>query len=211
LGDVKMKRSSLIGFALSFASFLLDSNIGDKINKIILFGSVARGDFSEESDIDLFIDTRHMLEDDVERVLTAFRYSKINETWKLKGIKQEISLKIGDLNKWPLKRNVISSGILLYGKYNEVPENIKYYLMISMSLKNLKFSNQMKLWRKLYGYRQKIGNKIYVGKGLVEKLEGRKIGKAIILVPMQNRKEILDFLNKSKIKYRVNELWSDSF
>lgn len=205
-----MKRSSIIGYTLSFASFLLDSNIGERINKIILFGSVARGDFTEESDIDLFIDAPDALEKDIEKVLTAFRYSKIHETWNLKGVKQEISLKIGDLNKWSLKREVISSGILLYGKYNEIPKNVKYYLMIKMNLKNLKFSNQMKLWRKLYGYKQKMGGKTYIGRGLLEKLEGKKIGKAVIIVPMEKRKEIISLLNENKIKYTVNELWSDS-
>ncbi len=204
-----MKRNSLIGYALSFASFLLDSNVGNKISKIILFGSVARGDFSDESDIDLFIDSQDKLEKDIEKVFTAFKYSKINETWKLKGIKQEISLKMGNLDKWSLKREVISSGILLYGKYNELPENVRYYLMIKMSLKNIKFSNQMRLWRKLYGYTQKIGSKTYIGKGLVEKLGGKKIGKAVLIVPMEKRKEIIDLLKKNRIRYTVSELWSD--
>ncbi len=46
----------MIGYAQSFVSFLLDSYVGGKVRKIILFGSVARGDFSTESDIDLFVE-----------------------------------------------------------------------------------------------------------------------------------------------------------
>lgn len=206
-----MKRNTLIGYAMSFTSFLLDSEVGEKINKIILFGSVARGDFNEKSDIDLFIDAPEEIEKNIEKTLTSFRYSKINETWKLKGMKHEISLKIGNLNKWALKREVISSGIFLYGKYNEIPEKARYYLMVRMSLKNIKFSQQMKLWRNLYGYKQKIGNRNYIKDGLLKKLNGKKIGKAVILIPMENRKEILNLLNKNKIRYAVNEIWSDSF
>ena len=206
-----MKRSALIGYTMSFASFLLDSEVGEKINKIILFGSTARGDFNEKSDIDLFIDAPEEIEKNIEKILASFKYSKLNETWRLKGMKHELSLKIGDLSKWTLKREVISSGILLYGKYNEIPEKTKYYLMIRMSLENIKFSQQMKLWRNLYGYKQKVGKKIYIKEGLLKKLNGKKIGKAVILIPMENRREILNLLNKNKIRYSVNELWSDSF
>lgn len=38
-----------------------------------------------------------------------------------------------------------------------------------------------------------------------------KLGKGIILVPMEQRKEVLDFLKKNKVKCSVHELWSDAF
>lgn len=206
-----MERESLISYAMSFASFLLDSKIGGKISKIILFGSVARGDFDEKSDIDIFVDTNADIEKDVDRLMTLFMSSKTYESWKLKGIKNDMSVKIGNLGEWSLRREIISSGILLYGKYNELPKNAKYYEMIKMDLKKIKTSKQMRIWRKLYGYKQKIGNKVYTGKGIVEKAGGKKIGKAIILVPMENRREIMEFLKKNKIDFTVNELWSDTF
>lgn len=206
------KRESLIAYASNFVSFLLDRDISKKINKIILFGSVARGDFNEESDIDIFIDTYEKIGDEAEKVLKMFNNSQANKIWELKGIKRVISLKVGDLSKWSLKRSVISNGILLYGKYNEIPKEAKYYLMVQMSnLNKMKTSLQMRLWRRLYGYKQKIGKKIYVGKGLVEKLGGKKIGKATIIVPMEKEKEVTNFLNKNKIQYKVYEIWSDSF
>ena len=205
-----MKRNLLIGYAMSFASFLLDSSVGARINRIILFGSVARGDFNEESDIDLFIDTDKDIEGEIDKLLKLFGSSRINEIWKLKGMKSDISVKVGDLKKWSLRRDVISSGITLYGKYNEIPEKVNYYLLIKIDVSKFKSSRQMSIWRKLYGYRQRIGTKIYTGKGLVERLGGKKIGKAIILIPMENRKEIINFLNKNRVSYTVNELWSDT-
>lgn len=204
------RKNSLIGYATAFASFLLDSKIGEKINKIILFGSVARGDYGKESDIDLFIDTDEDVEREVDKLLALFRMSKINEMWRLKGIKNKISVKVGNLKKWPFRRDVISAGIMLYGKYNELPEGVNYYLMIKMDLRKIKTAKQMSIWRKLYGYKQKVGSKVYVGKGLVEKVGGMKVGKAIVLIPMENRKQIVDFLNKNRVRYTLNEVWSDT-
>jgi len=203
-------RTSLIGYSLSFASFLLDSRLGERIDKIILFGSVARGDFDKESDIDLFIETDEKNENEINKLLELFTSSRTNEMWKLKGVKNDISVKVGHLKKWSLRRDVISSGVMLYGKYNEMPEKMNYYLLINMDVRKFKPSKQMSIWRKLYGYRQKIGAKLYVGKGLVERLGGRKLGKAMVLIPMENRREIISFLNKNKISYTVNELWSDT-
>ena len=57
---------------MSFASFLIDSRIGDKIDKIILFGSVAKGDSGKESDIDIFVDTRMRIEKDINKLLGLF-------------------------------------------------------------------------------------------------------------------------------------------
>ncbi len=207
-------QKSLVSYAMSFASFLLDSKTGDKINKIILFGSVARGDFSKESDIDIFIDTEEDMEEVEEeslRALKLFSGSRAGETWRLKGMKNEISIKVGSLKEWSLRRDVISSGILLYGKYDELLPGLTYYLMVRMDLSNIKTARQMKVWRKLYGYRQKIGRKTYTGKGLLDKAGGIKLGKAVILIPMERRKEILEFLNKNRVKYTLNELWSDTF
>ena len=51
-----MERNELIAYAMDFASYL-ESKI-EGINRIILHGSVSREDFDEESDIDIFIDTK---------------------------------------------------------------------------------------------------------------------------------------------------------
>ena len=67
----------------------------------------------------------------------------------------------------------------------------------------------MKLWRKLYGYKQKVGKKTYKTEGLTEKLGGKRIESGI-LIPAKNRKEILDLFSKEKIKYTVDEIWSDT-
>ncbi|MBS3123651.1 nucleotidyltransferase domain-containing protein [Candidatus Woesearchaeota archaeon] len=203
---------SLIGYASAFSSFLLDSKIGGLINKIILFGSTARGEATKESDIDIFVDTLEEHESEVQAILKLFNLSQTNKQWRLKGITQEISLKIGQLKKWKSRREILSSGITLYGKFNELPEKAEYYALIELEEINSRdIAQQVKFWRKLYGYKQKVGKKVYIQKGLVELSLGRKIGKGVILVPMKNRKEILNYLNQQKMRYKIYEIWSDGF
>ena len=51
---MSLKQNELIAYAMDFASYLISKV--DGIHRIILHGSIARGDFDDESDIDLFID-----------------------------------------------------------------------------------------------------------------------------------------------------------
>ncbi len=194
---------------MNFASFLLDEKISQGIDNIILFGSVARGDFDEESDIDVFVDTKKNIEEEVRKVMSLFNQSEIQKKWELKGIKNEISVKVGDLSKWRLRRDIITDGILLYGKFKDLAKDIEYYLLLTLSFRKFKQSQKVKLWRKLYGYKQKVGKKIYHSKGIVD-ISGTKRLENCLIVPMKNKKEILDFLNKEEIKYSVNEIWSDN-
>jgi len=205
-----MKKENLIAYASAFISFLLDNESSSSIKNIILFGSVARGDFDNESDIDIFIDSDKNIERDVEKTLKMFIGSEIQKRWMLKGLKHEISLKVGSLEEWKLKRSIISDGIMLYGKFKQIPDKVDYYSLISPSFSKLKRSQKVAIWRKLYGYKQKVGSKSYESKGIVDKLKGKRIETGII-VPAGSDKEIIDFLNKEKIPFKINEIWSDSF
>lgn len=206
-----MKQETLISYALSFSSFLLDSTVGVHIEKIILFGSVARGDFTKESDIDLFIEADERFEKDIDKSLLLFESSQVYKIWKMKGVEHAFSLKVGHLSQWKLKREVLSSGIILYGKNAEMTEGASYYLLIQLQEQKKTPASQMRFWRKLYGYTQKVGIKSYSSKGLIEQVGGKKLGKALFLLPMEKRKVILDFLAQNKIQYVAYEIWSDAF
>ena len=203
-----MKKENLIAYAMNFASFLLDEKIAKDIDNVILFGSVARGDFDDESDIDIFIDSKRDIEGEVNKTLSFFNQSEMQKKWELKGVKNDISVKVGELSKWRLKRDVIADGILLYGKFKQLAEDVEYYLILTLSFKQFKQSQKVKLWRKLYGYKQKIGKKVYHSKGLTDKLGAKRLDNCLA-IPVKNKKEILDFLNKEKINYSVREIWSD--
>lgn len=205
-----MNKFELISYGMDFASFLLRSSVSNRISRIILFGSVVRGDFDEESDVDIFVDSKHNIEMEVNKILKSFEISDINEKWRLKGIKNPLSVKVGDLEKWKLRRNVISDGIVLYGKYKEMPMDVKYYLLFSLDFKGLDRNKKVSVWRKLYGYKQKIGSKSYVSRGLLNEVDGKKIDKGVIVVPVENKEKVVDFFKKNKIKYGINEIWSDT-
>ena len=114
-----MERSDLISYAINFVSFLIREKTN--IDKIILFGSVARNDFDDESDIDLFIDTK-LDKNEIESILELYEKSEDNKKYRLESVNNKISLKIGKLGEWKsIKRSIISNGILLYGKYEEMP------------------------------------------------------------------------------------------
>ena len=49
-----MKQETLVAYSMSAGSYLVENVPG--IRNIILFGSVARGKFDKESDIDIFVD-----------------------------------------------------------------------------------------------------------------------------------------------------------
>ena len=207
-----VKRESLIGYAQSFVSFLLDSAVGDKVRRVILFGSVARGDFQSESDIDVFVDVEEVYIEQVEKIFGLFLHSQLEKMWRLKGLSQEISLKVGVLSEWALRREVISSGVMLYGKYAEMPGGVTFYvLFVLKNVAHKKVSSQVRLWRELYGYTQRVGKKKYVRRGLVEQEGGKKLAPGVFFVPMAMRRKIVILLGREKVNYQVYELWSDGF
>src|SRR3989344_4048685 len=129
-----MERNKLIAFALNFASFLLEKM---NVNAIILFGSVAKNQFDDESDIDLFIETENKNKDKINSILELYEKSKDYETFKLLGIKNDISIKCGKLVEWTeLKRSIISGGIVLYGTYQSTPEKLNHKVLFLLSLEN---------------------------------------------------------------------------
>src|SRR3989339_143939 len=84
-------------------------------------------------------------------------------------INNEISLKVGELDKWELKSSIISNSIVLYGRYrsNVTETKTKQYTLFELKIKG-KRKNMMRIWRKLYGYKQKVGKKWYNTEGLIK-------------------------------------------
>jgi len=203
-----MKSQKLFkSFAFSFASFLIEKIDLDEINKIILFGSVARGEATKESDIDIFIDTKNIkIKNNLPKIINSFYESFMYKNyWELKNIKNEIKCIVGDLEKWKLKRSIISNGITLYGKtMGEIKG--KTFCLFKVNVGG-KINEKLKIWRKLYGYKQKTRKKDYYIKGLIE--ESEKIAPGIFIIPISKSQKIMDFLKKEKLKYQLIEFSTD--
>ena len=92
--------------------------LGDKLDKVILYGSYARGDYNSESDIDFFISAR-VPQHEANKWRNDIRK-------KIPGLGLEydilVSLKVTDvvifnqyLNVLPFYSNVINEGVVLNG------------------------------------------------------------------------------------------------
>ncbi|MEK6934529.1 MAG: nucleotidyltransferase domain-containing protein [Nanoarchaeota archaeon] len=196
-----MERNKLTSLASNFASFLLERI---QVKSIILFGSVATNNFDRESDIDLFIETEQKNENKINNLLSLYKKTKEYEKFKLQGIENEISVKVGNLDDWKnIKRSIISNGIVLYGKYKGKPDELKHKLLFILNVQDLKRSEKIKIWRKIYGYKQKVGKKDYISRGLAEK----KLGRSVFLVSIENSEEIINYLKSNKVKYSFFNIW----
>jgi predicted nucleotidyltransferase len=190
-------------YALAFVSFVLPKL--KNIKEIILFGSVARSEANDKSDIDLFFNTKDKTNESIlKKELNKFQKSKIAETFFQKGIKNQININVGGLDKWKLKRSVISDGILLYGKYKETPEKLKGFTLFNIPpIKDIAKRN--KIMRRLCGRKEQN----YDSKGIVEKTKSKKISPNVFIISLEHAREIFDLLKKEKINYSSFELWSD--
>ena len=204
--DLKYNKK-LIAYANSFVSFVFP-NLAD-VNEIILFGSVAREEATTKSDVDLFFNvkdnkTAKKLEKELKDSLNKFYKSKIAEIWSMKDINNNINVNAGNLDKWSLKRSVVSDGIVLYGRYKKTPEKLKGFVYFSLSsIKNITKRNRV--LRKLFGRKEKS----YLTEGIVEKNSGKKLGALCFVVPLMHEQEIIKLLSSEKINYIFFEFWSD--
>ena len=176
------------------------------INNVILFGSISQNSAIKDSDIDLFFDVD--LSNSGQKKLKA-RFNKITDNFyntqtamqfRLRGIDNRISIQVGRLDEWKeLKDSIVSSNILLYGKYQAQTEKIKQQILFSWE--NVDSKVRGAFLNKMYGYN--VGKKHY--KGMVERFGGSRTGKAVIIVPLKNKDVFMDVFKKYNIQYIVYE------
>ncbi len=200
-----MKENLLLSYAADFASFVLSRpKTCKKIEEIVLFGSVARGEAGKNSDVDIFINTpeEKTVEPEIENAKKEFYESvKFKKYWKLLGIENDIRCVVGKLEKWKdLQRSIISDGIVLYGKYKESAEPAKLFAIfdwraIKPETKRVLFNKRM------FGYKQK--GKFYAG--MLQKSKGQKLDNSV-LVPIEKSKDMLKLFRDMKIKVEIRNV-----
>lgn len=194
----------LIAYASSFASFVIPKA---EFDEIILFGSVARNEADKDSDIDLFFNVKlgeEKLKEVLKKELERFYKTKIAEIWRLKGIKNTVKIEVGNLDKWKLKRSIISDGIVLYGKCKSMPEKTEGFVFFN--LKPIKdITKRNRILRRLFGRKEKN----YSTKGIVEEINGKRLSAISFIVPIEKTQEILKMLNSEKLDFSFFEFWSD--
>lgn len=198
-----MRQSDIKAYASSFASFLIEE-VGDRIDRIILYGSVAKGEATKESDVDIFIDTEKDIEDDIRKVLKGFYNSREATLFRAKGIDNEITIKVGRLKDWKeLHRSITSTGITLWGPFEAKERPIGTRHRIIFYWEKIGESRGAFL-NKLYGFRSK--GREY--KGLLKKWEGKKVGKSSILIPAKYKEEMVELIKKYKVDAKSIEVFA---
>jgi predicted nucleotidyltransferase len=194
---------TLLPYIYDFLSLLLEEEKAKSmIKRVILFGSAARDDADQESDVDLFIDVwSRVHEKETEAYVKEAdkRFYLVSEKkWSLMGVRNPIKCIVGKLDddKWKdLRLEISSYGIVIFGKYEEEDEKSRQFAIFSYSLSKLDQKKKMRFLRNLFGYKTTKGKKKYIQPGILKAMIGEKIGPNAILVPVERSKEVREFMN----------------
>ncbi len=194
-------RHVLIAYGAAYASYVLrDSGAPQAdIRTIYLFGSVARGDFDRDSDIDVFIDLREK-EGIAARALKRFLASEEREKFRLMGVTQEIKPMEGKLAEWELKESVEKDGIVLYSA--AAAAGLRPYSLLTLEPVS-PVAKRNRVLRALAGRREKN----FRGVGLVQQLGGETVDSRVFLLPAEETQKVLAVLSREKANYKTKKVW----
>lgn len=199
----------IISYAQYFAAYFAD-NLSKKtleeIQRIVLFGSLARQEAAKSSDVDIFIEIKKKtkkIEQEINSITNAFYQSREALLFKARGIDNKISLKMGNLKEWEdLYGSIASTGIVLYGPYEakELPSGVQQQIIIYWDKIG---KNRGAFLNKIYGFH--IGKKGY--DGILQKYQGKRLGKSCVILPVQYKKEIFFLIQKHKVHAKILEVF----
>lgn len=202
----RLNRGLLISYAIAFVSFLMRQPEikTNMIKSVYLFGSVARGDFSAKSDIDIFIDTDKKNEDLLAKITKKSAKNFLNSDERKKflmlGVKNEINVKYGDVKEWELYSSIKSEALVLFSS-SVTPFFKKHFLVEVKPISNIAKRN--KIIRKLIGRKEKYRKET----GLVSVSGGIVIDSRHFIIPAETLKDILPIFSKERVLYELREVW----
>ena len=201
--------NKLTAYAYDLISYMMLQRefIKINVNKIILFGSVARGDYTKKSDIDLFFHSNKKNKEIIYKISQNFVNSERHTKWEVQGVKNEFHIIVANLskNKWEgLRQNLDKNAIMLYTRYQNKDEYERRYL-IKWNTSGTNVKQRMGISRFVNGYNQ--NTKTYIG--FVERTSAKKISNSVLLTNKLGLKELKDFFKKIKITYFVTEVFEE--
>ena len=176
----------------------------EDVKSVILYGSLARGEFTSRSDIDLFI-------------LTTEDKTQIEIHDKVIELEPEIGRNIqptirtsAELQKTDtgLLQNIFQEGKILYLKEPyDIPSAIllqqKPYLIYSFQISSLPQKDKARFNRQLYEQKRKG----YKYKGLLQEIGGQKLSAGCVMIPYGQKKKVEKFFKKFKVKFEQLKVW----
>ncbi len=176
------------------------------ILSIILFGSVATGEDTKTSDIDIAIIHHRKDEFQLRREVNKNRMERIQTTFiHIKKLPSETEM-VGAIS---------GEGLLLYGKPIEITEkNIKLVpkSLIIYSLSGAEQKNKVRVTRALYGFvsKSKYKGKEYVTKslGLVKEAGVEKLTDTVLLAERRKSFKFKNLFKRFNIPYREILIWT---
>ena len=168
---------------------------------IVLFGSFSRGDYDEGSDIDLLVvfkDKKHL-----DRGLSEI----YKTTAKTDLFFQVIGLTLDELKNSPLLETALREGKIYYAKPDVkklLTPTHKPYALVTYTTANLNAKERVIFTQKLGGRRK--GKYRY--DGLIHKIGGYKVGRGVVMVPLDSLKTLTEHLEKKEINYVIRYVWA---
>ncbi len=177
----------------------------DGIVSVVLFGSVARGEATSKSDVDLMVIYSDKNPETIKKINSL-------ATEKL----QVLHFTLEELKDEPTLAGALSGeGILLYGKPVTIcmeGDDLKSQMLITYDTGHLERNIRSTLYRSLYGgtstYIKNGVKKTKYYPGIVEQVRAQKLTKAVIIVDRHNAPEIIKTLRRFKAKWKEIPVWT---
>lgn len=168
---------------------------------VVLFGSYSRGDYDEGSDIDLLVvfRDRSVLNKSLKEVYKVTSESDL--------FFQVIGLTLDELKDSPLLELALRDGKIYYASEDVkklLTPRHKPYALITYSTANLNPKERVSFTQKLEGR----GKGKYRYEGLVRQLGGYKVGRGVMMIPIENLKAITQHLERKGVDYVIRHVWA---
>ncbi|MFQ6052002.1 MAG: nucleotidyltransferase domain-containing protein [Candidatus Hydrothermarchaeota archaeon] len=182
-------------------------NLIPSLSTIVLYGSMARGDYHKDSDIDVLL----VIEEEKPNKYLP-EVTKIISSLKPHREIRPVLTNLKDV-EYSLINEVLRDGVVLFGKIVVSPDNLglRPYQIISYDLSNVNGTVRARVARRIYGYtsRKKIGKEIkeYKYEGLVSRRDCFVLGKGVIALPKEDANGFKTFLERNKVTYKTLDIW----
>lgn len=179
------------------------------VRSAALFGSTARGSATEDSDIDLFIESEPEREEEVARSLYLLggefdvRFSPVffrRKEW------QRFDLQFLE--------SIFRQGKVLKGQLPRLTPldlDLQPLRLVSYQTRGISQRKRAKLLRAIDGYRtvKRVNGKRYVveKKGFLEEMGGWRVGRGAVIVPEEKIEAFDDLLQRYRAKRHIIAIW----